>query len=112
MPVAKWMLKKTRIQELAMTGYNSADAPHFGSIADGSVQLFADHSRGVRIQPGFETSALLPARWKASLRDDGGSIGIAVRSLRPDWQMPSLPLRSGPSSRSGRKFTWDFPSDL
>jgi hypothetical protein len=109
------MLKpaRHRFQQLmAKTGYNSSNAPHIGNVADGSVQLFADQSRGVRIGPGFETSGVLPARWKASLRHDGDAIGIAVRPLRAAWQMPSLHIRGGHSNRSGRKLTWIFPGDL
>jgi hypothetical protein len=90
---------------IAKKSYNSIDAPHVGIIADGSVQLFADQSRGVRIGLGFKNSALLPARWKASLRDDGDAIGIAVRSLRAVWQMPFFPGRSHDSRCSGRELT-------
>jgi hypothetical protein len=97
---------------MAKTGYNGSNAPDIGNVADGSVQLFADQSRGVRIGPGFETPGMLPARWKTPLRDDGDAIGIAVRTLRAAWQMPSLPGRSRDSRWSGRTFTWVFPSEL
>ena len=60
--------------------YNDPDASHVGNSADGSAQLSADQSGGFRIGCGLETSGVLPAWWKACLRDDGESIGAVVGS--------------------------------
>src|ERR1035441_3057313 len=93
---------------IAKKSYNSIDAPHVGIIADGSVQLFADQSRGVRFRPGLKVSGVLPSRRKTPLRDDGDANGITVRSLPAAWQVPSVPIRRSHSSPSGRKFTCEM----
>jgi len=68
-----------------------------GNTADGSVQLFTDQSGGVCLGCGFETSGVLPARRKASLRNDGEPIEIVVGSFIEVW---SMLLLSGRQSRS------------
>jgi len=77
--------------------YNDSNAPGVGNIADGCVQLSADQPSAIRIGRGVEPAGVLPSRRKASLRDDGKRIGIAVRSLAAGCQMPFLPGGLGDS---------------
>jgi hypothetical protein len=92
--------------------YNDCHAAHLRNAAGGSFRLFADQPGGVRIGCGVETSGVLQAWRKASLRDDGEPIGIVVRSRRAGWQMRFLSGRSGDSRESNCKFAWSFPGDL
>jgi len=85
--------------------YNSANETDGGDSADGSVQLLADQSGGVRVGRGLETPSVLPPQWTTSLREYGERVGIlfgtrfAIRQMRPFSSGASC------SSESNRKFT-------
>jgi len=92
--------------------YNDLHASRVGSIAGGSVQLFADQPGSVRVGCGLEASGLLQAWRKASLHDDGEPIGIVVGTRRASRQVPFLSYRQSWPSQSNSKFAWNFPIDL
>lgn len=58
-------------------GYNRSNDSGLGNAAGGCGRLLAGRTGGVGVESGMETSAVLPARRGASLRHDGGPIGIS-----------------------------------